>query len=161
MGEWSKSIGEKGEHILNFIFEDVLNFNSLQENITINCINQINHINKGAKKDRKTHGIDGLINYKSPLEDNCLEIGVISSKFTSEPYPKYPSALFKSYIKDLANTLECFNRSQLKSSINKNQSNVNKTDIFGILLWLSNNDNIYYDVISKVNSIQIDSNLIF
>ena len=26
MGEWSKSIGEKGEAIVKFIFEDILNF---------------------------------------------------------------------------------------------------------------------------------------
>ncbi len=38
MGEWSKSIGEKGEDIVKFIFENILNFNSLIENDSINCI---------------------------------------------------------------------------------------------------------------------------
>ena len=46
MGEWSKSIGEKGEYICKFIFENMLNFNSLIENQSINCIRGLKHKNK-------------------------------------------------------------------------------------------------------------------
>lgn len=65
MGEWSKSIGEKGENIVKFLFEDILNFNSLIENESIDCIKNTKHKDKKAKSNRKTHGIDGLISYKA------------------------------------------------------------------------------------------------
>ena len=161
MGEWSKSIGEKGEDIVNFIFENILNFNSLVENSSIDCIRGLKHKDNTAKSNRSSHGIDGLVSYKSPLEDSCLEIGIISSKYIGGEYPKYPSTLFKSHIKDLAQTLECFYNSKLKNNINHNFNGVNKTEIFGILVWLSNTSEINYDLISKVDNIQIDSDIIF
>lgn len=161
MGEWSKSIGEKGEKIVKFIFEDIFNYNSLQENNTIDCVKGSKHKDSSAKNNKTTHGIDGLIAYKSPLEDYTLDVGVISSKFVGDDYPKYPSTLFKSHIKDLAFSLECFNNSKLKSNLNQNFTDVNKTEIFGILVWLSNNSPLDFDLTSKVEKIQIDNDLIF
>jgi len=159
MGEWSKSIGEKGEAVVKFIFEDILNFNALIENSSIDCVKGSKH--KVAKSDKSTHGIDGLISYKNPLEDYSLDIGVISSKYVGDEYPKYPSTLFKSHIKDLAHTLECFNNSKLKNNINQNFTGVNKTEIFGILVWLSNTSDVNFDLVSKVNTILIEPELVF
>lgn len=161
MGEWSKSIGEKGEYIVNFVFENILNFNSLQENISLDCIKGARHKESSSESNRKTHGVDGLISYKSPLEDNSLDIGIISSKYVGGDYPKYPSTLFKSHIKDLAQTLECFNNSRLKNNINRNFAGINKTEIFGILVWLSNTSDLNFDLVSKVDNIQLDNSLIF
>lgn len=161
MGEWSKSIGEKGEKIVKFIFEDIFNYNSLQENNSIDCVKGLKHKDSTAKNNKTTHGIDGLVAYKSPVEDYTLDVGVISSKFVGGDYPKYPSTFFKSYIKDLAFTLECFNNSKLKSSLNQNFIEVNKTEIFGILVWLSNTSPLDFDLTSKVENIQIDNDLIF
>ena len=163
MGEWSKSIGEKGEYICKFIFENMLNFNSLIENQSINCIRGLKHKNKTAKGNRTTHGLDGLISYKNPLEDNTLDIGIISSKFTGDVYPKYPNSDFKDYLKDLAQTLECFGNSKIKNEINQNHSytEITKTELVGILVWLSNKSDLTYDIISKVDNILIESDLIF
>ncbi|MBB1140902.1 hypothetical protein [Myroides sp. WP-1] len=161
MGEWSKSIGEKGERIIKFIFEDILIYNSLQENISIDCIKGEKHKDSSAKNNRKSHGLDGFISSKSPVEDNTLDIGVISSKYTADEYPKYPSTLFKSHIKDLAITLECFNNSSLKNKTNFLFTDISKTEVFGILVWLSNTSTIDYDLSSKVSNIQIDNDLIF
>lgn len=161
MGEWSKSIGEKGEKIVKFIFEEILNYNSLQENNSIDCIKGLKHKDSSAKSNKSTHGIDGLVTYKSPVEDYTLDIGVISSKYVGDDYPKYPSTLFKSHIKDLAFSLECFNKSKLKSNLNQNFTEVNKTEIFGILVWLSNKSALDFDLTSKVANIQIDGELIF
>ena len=69
MGEWSKSIGEKGEKIVKFIFEEILEYNSLSENYSISCNKGTKHKSKSAKSDKSTHGIDGLISFISPLED--------------------------------------------------------------------------------------------
>lgn len=161
MGEWSKSIGEKGEKIVKFIFEDILNYNSLQENNSIDCVKGLKHKDSSAKNNKTSHGIDGLISYKSPVEDYTLDIGVISSKYIVGDYPKNPSTLFKSHIKDLAFTLECFNNSKLKSKLNQNFIEVNKTEIFGVLVWLSNSSSLDFDLTSKVSKIQIDDDFIF
>ncbi|HAY3563131.1 TPA: hypothetical protein JRW62_002133 [Elizabethkingia meningoseptica] len=161
MGEWSKSIGEKGESIVKFIFEDILNFNSLIENDTINCIKGGKHKSKDAKSNKTSHGIDGLVSYKNPLEDYTLDVCLISSKYVGGEYPQYPSTLFREHIKDLAHTLECFNNSKLKNSINQGFNGINKTEIFGVLVWLSNTSDLKFDLVSKVNNIQIDSDLVF
>lgn len=161
MGELSKSIGEKGERIVKFIFEEILGYNSLQENNSIDCIKGSRHKEPTAQKNKTTHGIDGLVAYKSPLEDYTLDIGLISSKFTGKEYPKNPSTTLKAHIKDLAFTLECFKSTKLKSDINQNFKEVDKTDIFGILVWLSNISSLDFDLISKVENIQIDSDLVF
>ncbi|AZJ36875.1 hypothetical protein [Tenacibaculum singaporense] len=161
MGEWSKSIGEKGEKIVKFLFEDTLEFNSLIENETINCNYPKEHKRKEAKKDRTTHGIDGLIYYKSPVEDELLDICLISSKYTSEEYPNSPKAKFKSYVEDLAHTLQCFNNSQKKNEINHKFTDVTKTHVTGILVWLSDESDIGFDLNSKVNNSLFSSDLIF
>lgn len=159
MGEWSKSIGEKGEDITKFLFEEILNFNSLIENSNLKCLKGFKH--KISKSNKITHGIDGLISYVSPLEDYNLEIGLISVKYVGGEYPKYPSTLFKAHLKDLSDTIECFNKSKLKNDVNQKYTDVNKTEICGILVWLSNESDLNYELINKVSSIQIDKELIF
>ena len=160
MGEWSKSIGEKGEKIVNFIFEDILQFNSLQEGSTIQCNNNTEHKRKSAKKERTTHGLDGLLYSESPIEDGLLDTVVISSKYTSN-YPKNPKAKFKEHLKDLAHTIECFKNSKTNNEINQKFNTVTKTEITGILVWLSNGDESNYEIASKVTNSTIDNSLIF
>lgn len=158
MGEWSKSIGEKGEKITKFIFEEILNINSLEENTSISCFNGEKHIK--SKKPRQTHGIDGLYHYENPLEDELLEIVLISSKYTLN-YPPNPKSKFKEYLKDLAEAIECFKLSKENSEINQRYNSVSKTIWTGILVWLSNDDTKDSDVISKVSNSIINSELEF
>lgn len=161
MGEWSKSVGEKGEDICKFIFENILNFNSLVENESISCIKGLKHQKKTSKSNRTTHGIDGLISYRNPLEDYSLDIGIISSKYTADTYPNSPSTDFREHLKDLAQTIECFSNSKIKNDFNQNYTEVTKTETVGILVWLSNKSDLNFDLISKVDNIQIDSDLVF
>lgn len=158
MGEWSKSIGEKGEKITKFIFEELLNVNSLEENTSIQCFNGEKHIK--SKKPRQTHGIDGLYHYESPLEDELLEIVLISSKYTLK-YPANPKSKFKEHLKDLAEGIECFKLSKSNSDINQRYNSVSKTNWVGILVWLSNDDTKDSDMISKVSNSIIDNELEF
>lgn len=158
MGEWSKSIGEKGEKITKFIFEEILNINSLEEKTSISCLNSEKHIK--AKKPRQTHGIDGLYHYENPLEDELLEIVLISSKYTLN-YPPNPKGKFKEHLKDLAEAIECFKLSKENSEINQRYNSVSKTIWTGILVWLSNDDTKDSDVISKVSNSIISSELEF
>ncbi|PQJ82785.1 GapS4a family protein [Polaribacter glomeratus] len=159
MGEWSKSIGEKGEKISKFVFEEILNFNSLIENESINCVRGEKH--KVAKANKTTHGLDGLVGYKTPLEDNSLDMGVISTKYSAKEYPNSPSTLFKKFLKDLAFTIECFNNSKLKNDLNQKFTEVNKTEVFGVLIWLSNKSELDFNLIDKVKNVQISPDLLF
>jgi hypothetical protein len=158
MGEWSRSIGEKGEKLTKFLFEEILNINSLEENTSISCLNSEKHIK--SKNPRKTHGIDGLYHYENPLEDELLEIVLISSKYTLK-YPPNPKSKFKEHLKDLAEAIECFKLSKENSEINQRYSSVSKTVWTGILVWLSNDDEKDSDIISKVSNSLIDGDLEF
>ncbi|MCD8433560.1 hypothetical protein LNJ05_12385 [Tenacibaculum finnmarkense genomovar ulcerans] len=160
MGEWSKSIGEKGEKIVKFVFEEILEFNSLIENTSIKCIKGEQHKAKTAKKNKTTHGLDGLIYVKSQIEDGLLDTVVISSKYTTK-YPENPKSLFKSHLQDLAFSVECFKNSKENSDINQKFNSINKTELTGVLVWLSNEDDIDFDLNSKVNNITIDNKLLF
>lgn len=161
MGEWSKTVGEKGEKVVDFFFKEILGYNSVTSNETINCIKGAKHKSKAAKGDKTTHGIDALISSKSPLEDQLLDIVVISSKYTAEIYPNSPKAKFKEHFEDLAFTLECFKNSKLYSETNYKFSGITRTEITGILVWLSDKSPENYELIPKIANIQLDADLIF
>jgi hypothetical protein len=161
MGEWSKSIGEKGEKIVDYFFRDILGYGNILHNESIVCNKGAKHKVKNRTGDRTTHGIDALISMISPVEDQVLDVGIISSKFTSKIYPNSPRAVFKEHLADLAHTIECYRNSKLSSEINHNFSNVNKTDITGILVWASNKSDENESIIGKVFPIQVDSDLVF
>lgn len=161
MGEWSKTVGEKGEKVVDFFFKDILGYNSVTPNETISCNKGTKHKAKAAKGEKTTHGIDGLISSKSPLEDQLLDIAVISSKYTADEYPKSPKAKFKEHFEDLAFTLECFKNSKLYSETNFKYRGMRRTEITGILVWLSDKSPQDYELIPKVANMQIDADLIF
>lgn len=158
MGEWSKSIGEKGEKITKFIFEEILGVNSLQENSSIDCQRGEKHKRKEAKGNRTTHGIDGIYYHESPMEDELLDIVLISSKYTTE-YPKNPKSDFKSHMSDLAQAIECFKLSRTNNEISQSFSTVTKTGYTGVLVWLSHKDSTDYEVIPKVSNALLNSEL--
>jgi len=160
MGEWSKLVGEKGEEITKFIFEEILNVNSLQENLEIDCVKSSKHKRNNATKGRSTHGLDGLFYLESPVEDELLDIIIVSSKYT-DSYPKYPKSDFKAHIKDLAHTLECFKQSKLNNDINQKFTTVTKTEFTGVLVWLSNSDSANYELIPKLSNSILDNDLEF
>jgi hypothetical protein len=160
MGEWSKSIGEEGERINKFLFEEILGVGSLVENISIDCVNGQKHQKANSKSERTTHGLDGFYYVESPVEDELLDAVIISSKYKGK-YPKYPKSTFKSFIKDLAYDLECFKYSKLNSDINQKFATVTKTKYTGVLVWLSNLDDIQYDLIAKIDNSIIDNELDF
>jgi hypothetical protein len=155
MGEWSKSVGEQGEKIVEYLFENVLGYKTIRQNLTISCNNGEKHRLK--ENPKTTHGIDGLITVNSTLEDKVLDVGVISVKFTSNEYPSAPKGDFKKHLMDLIYTLECYETSKLSSEVNKNFSNITKTDITGILVWTSNESDLNAEIVSKVANLSISS----
>ncbi|KAF2339429.1 GapS4a family protein [Flavobacterium tistrianum] len=159
MGEWSKSVGEEGEKIVEYLFENILGYKTLRKKNSISCNNGEKH--KMGDGPKTSHGIDGLITVHSPLQDKVLDVGIISVKFTANEYPKAPKGDFKKHFKDLVYTLECYENSKLNSEINRSFSNVTKTDITGILVWASNESDLDFDVISKVSNMTVSSDYHF
>lgn len=139
MGELSKSIGEKGEEIAKFLFEEILGYSNLDTGIKLNCIHKGKHKSNRAKSERSTHGIDGFVSFKSPVEDEILELILMSSKYTKSAYPSSTKtkSTFKDHLKDLAQTFECFSNSEFRNNTLKQFSGIRRSDTTGVLVWLS------------------------
>jgi hypothetical protein len=98
MGEWSKKVGEKGEEIVADFLE-LIGWADYQNGLELPCVLTEEHGASG--KQRRTHGIDFLFSYETPLNTATIDNIVISAKFTSVAYD---TSDFKSHISDLANT---------------------------------------------------------
>nr|WP_245399171.1 hypothetical protein [Pseudomonas syringae] len=134
MGEWSKKLGERGEHITESLL-NLIGWKAALKGHEFDCVKPVPH--STTDNPRKTHGADFVFSCLSPLEDGILKHLVISSKFTSGPYPTSPGPLFKDHFTDLARTVECFNRSPLKKSINSGYTGASAQSLAGILCWFS------------------------
>lgn len=154
MGEKSKNSGELGEtYVTNFL--ELIGWRNLQSGVTIECYESEKHNKKG-----KTHGIDKLYTYESPMDSSILTHAVISVKHTDNKYPTSPNTKFKEYVTDLANTIECFKESEL---INKNRENTtrNSEEIIGILIWLSSEEERKTSLIDKLNNPVLKDDLLY
>jgi hypothetical protein len=152
MGEFSKMIGDIGEDIVAHIL-GLMGWTSINRNIPIDCCT-VSH-------EAKTHGLDGLYLYESPLESNCVENVIISSKYSSRPYSSVPST-FKSHLTDLAHTIECYSKSPLKREYNAAFARSMRKNDTGVLFYFNNDTTPEnQDVISKIYKSRIDNNLKF
>jgi len=153
MGEKSKLIGEFGEKaVVNFL--KIIGWGNSQKNIEIKCMKVKKHIGK-------THGLDFFFHYKSPLVDSVLKCVYVSVKYTDKPYPNSPNSKFKEYYEDLASSIECFKHSSELSTIISSTNGYSRTEDVGVLFWLSNNDDTYFDLISKISTAQINEDYSF
>lgn len=154
MGEWSKKIGEYGENIVEKFFK-VIGWHDLIKGVDISCLNQVKHTNRDNKA-RKTHGVDFLYTYMSPLVSNQLNNIIISVKYKTSKYPNNPTTLFKNFMDDLITSLECFDFSQEKNNIINGYSYSSVNDI-GVLFWLNNQTDSNDDLINTVSSARIEN----
>jgi len=119
MGERSKTIGEIGENITKNFF-DLIGWSCTRSNESLGCLKPQKHTTKSSKKEmRETHRIDYLYSYESPLENETFNNVICSVNNTDAPYPNNPVSKFKDYLVDLAQTIECFTSSKLKSEQTK------------------------------------------
>ncbi|HHQ4473502.1 GapS4a family protein [Aeromonas sp. S41-2] len=160
MGELSKKIGEHGEKVVrNFI--TMIGWSAAQDGVSIPCEHGGAH--KIGNGDRNTHGIDLFHSVKSQLQDFTLDNIVISVKYTSKPYPNYPTSHFKSHFRDLAHTLECFMLSDFRTINNSDyeMSGIRASREIGVLFWLTNDSDAEQNVIKKIHNIIIEKGLSF
>lgn len=147
MGEWSKKIGEHGENVVESLLY-LIGWKAPLKGTDIDCVKPKAHSLTGGP--RRTHGADFIFSCLSPLEDGVLKHMIISSKFSSASYPTSPATLFKDHFLDLATTVECFNRSTVKKSINASYPNASTQTIAGVLFWLSGKSDAETDIVSQV-----------
>ena len=147
MGEWSKKIGEVGEEIV-YEFLSLIGWGDAQKGIEISCIHGLKH--KEQQSPKKTHGIDYFLSLHSQLVNRTLDHLVISVKYSESPYPSSPVTKFKDHFGDLAKTIECFKKSQLRIESNLAVSSIDQSRDIGVLFWLTNKDSSDDDIISKI-----------
>lgn len=160
MGEHSKKIGEIGENIAENFFR-LLGWTPISQQ-SLACQKSGKHAIQNSKTgERKTHGIDFLFSYLSPLESSTVEHVIISVKHTEKAYASSPKSKFKEYIYELAKTLECYKYSEMKNEQQQSFDRATKSRDTGVLFWLSSNDSTYKDVVSRVSNIQLDDEFEF
>lgn len=155
MGEWSKKIGEYGENVVER-FLSVIGWNEPQKGIEINCSSQEGSHKNNAGAPVHTHGIDFLFSYMSPLVDGQLNNIIISSKYKTTKYPNSPTKLFKDFLADLINTIECFDNSEQKNLILDTHKQFNSINDVGVLFWLNNQKDSEDDLINLVANAKVD-----
>lgn len=154
MGEWSKKIGEYGENVAEKFFS-VIGWNDMHKGVSIPCMKTNGeHLNDEGNPS-ETHGIDNLFSYNSPLVDGHINNVLISVKYKTVKYPNSPTKLFKGFMEDLINQMECFEYSNKKDSLVAGiQCNV--INDIGVLFWLNNKKDSNDDLISVISSARID-----
>ncbi len=139
MGELSKKIGEHGEKIvLNFLA--AIGWSNTSFGIDIPCELNDKHKKNTSEKPRTKHGVDGLFTYETPLFEDILDHIIISVKFSDKiSYKKNPNTDFKSYFKDLATALECYEKSEIQNEYSEGYS-ATRNSTKGLLVWIHNLD---------------------
>ena len=156
MGEYSKSIGEYGEQLVdNFLH--LIGWKNPQKGIDIPCLEKEKHTKKD-KNGRKTHGLDFVFSYNSPFIDGILKNIIVSVKYSKSAYPTYPITDFKNYYDDLATAIECFDHSKIKQSILSGFNDFEQVEDIGVLFWLNDNPNSTDDLLSELSSTKFDNN---
>jgi hypothetical protein len=150
MGEFSKRVGDVGEDIVVDILS-LMGWKDVARNIQLPCCTK--------SHEKQTHGIDSLYLYTSPLESNSVENVVISSKYSSHPYKAVPST-FKDHFKDIANTIECYSKSSVKSEYNKSFGRSMRKNDIGVLFYFNNDTSPEnQEIISQISNLRIDKDI--
>lgn len=150
MGEQSKKIGEHGESYVER-FLNAVGWDNLSKGIEIKCNNEL-HLNKNGNPCR-THGIDFLYTYLSPLVDGQLNNVIVSVK--NQNYPNNPSQKFREFMKELITMIECYDCSEQKQK-RLNNFHCNSINDVGVLFWIEKNENSCADLIKSVSSVRLD-----
>src|SRR5688572_5018720 len=156
MAEKSKKRGEFGEDIVERLL-NLIGWGTLLKGIDFNCIKPLAHtISTGG---RNNHGIDFVYHCECPLFTGTQEFVLVSSKFTDK-YPPSPGTKFRTYLRDLAQALECFKKSPLKNDLSIFEKP--HKSYTGVIFWLDNGkENQYDDVIGRLNDFRVDNDLEF
>lgn len=149
-GEKSKNIGEIGENIAKNFFEKI-GWGLPQKGVYFPCYKGKEHKLDSPKKQQ--HGVDFIIPYKSALESETINNLIVSVKHSKESgYPKSATELFKSYIKDLSGSMECFKRSPNRRELTSNHSGYKTVNEIPVLFFISSKDLPSSDFVTQLQA---------
>ncbi len=152
MGEFSKYVGDVGEEIVGD-FLTLFRWKNMCTNKELPCCTPLH--------SKKTHGIDALFVYNSPLQKQSLVSVVISAKYSSKPYENVKTT-FRSHFKDIAQTVECYGKSRIKRDVVKQFKGSSRKDDVGVLFYINNDDSgTNDDIKSQIANTRLDSGLKF
>lgn len=147
MGEESKRIGDIGEQtVANFL--KLIGWEQTLRNFDIDCTNP-------GKHQHSTHGIDGYFHYASPVIANTLENILISIKNSNRPYNSTLVSDFKKDYNALTSAIECFKKSMIRNETNNSYSKINTVFDRGLLFKLNYREDINYNMIRRLCSIDV------
>lgn len=154
-GEKSKGSGEAGEKVAQ-IFMEHIGWNNVTagKNFDIPCIKKNEHKPGG---ERQSHGIDYLVSYECPLEQETQENVLISVKYR-KTYSAITST-FKSFLKDIAYAMGCL---KLNADYNAPlSSRIKQRKTTGVVLWLTYEDDKDKGIIEEVENFRNTDDLSF
>lgn len=151
MGEYAKRIGEVGEAVV----ADFLSLIGWKDPLRND---DIESIDKEFRK--RTNGIDGYFHYINPMISDTIENVLYSCKYSTDPYPLSQIVTqFKERYTELAKAIESFKKSELKQHTIYLHENISSHFDRGILFWLNNAGKGEQDLISRLNKIELNTNI--
>lgn len=152
MGEFSKYVGDVGEEIVGD-FLTLFRWKNMSTNKELPCCT--------SSHNKKTHGIDALFIYSSPLQKQSLVNVVVSAKYSSKPYENVKTT-FRSHFKDIAQAIECYGKSRTKRDLVKQFKGSSRKDDVGVLFYINDDDSGTNDDIKpQIANTRLDSSLKF
>lgn len=143
-GEDSKSSGEFGEKIVLNLLK-LIGWGNADRNPSIVCLNE-EHERKSEK-----HGLDYVFSFESPLFNHRQEDVLISSKHNKESYPEYPTSIFKKYLYELAEAMDCF-PGDPKYSESRISRTIKERKTSGVIFWISSKEDSERDLLNEIKS---------
>jgi hypothetical protein len=132
MGELSKNIGDDGERIVLSFFNQ-LGWPNPVTNYDLTCVLKKHHI--ATTRPRSTHGIDLIFSYLCPLTPRTRRNVLVSVKNSFSEGGPPSNRVVETGLRDVAQAVRCFFRSELRSSLQK-QGGAKEVFDHGILIRL-------------------------
>jgi hypothetical protein len=150
-GERSKSIGEVGESIAENFFSKI-GWGEPQKGVKFSCYQPKQHALKGSVNEKKTvHGIDFQFSYKSSLESETLNNLLISVKHIKDTkYPQSATEQFKSHVRDLIHSMDCFKRTPLRREVAQGFNGCKVISDIPLLFFISSKNDENYDFVNSL-----------
>lgn len=157
-GEKSKKSGEIGEAISKALLE-LIGWSPLIHGFDVKC-NTPYHLT-ARNTQRTSHGEDHVFLYDSPFHDGRTDFVHISVKNRTSKYPEVGTlrSMFKKYISDLNETIECAKHSQEIYRIGEDFAAKKDRYHVGLLVWLHNDQkDVEKSILSDLAPSRLDIN---
>ena len=136
MAEFSKTIGEIGEDIVNQFLNRIGWTNKL-DNPDFRCLKPEAH-RLEQSKPRSTHGMDFCFGHESPLFSRRYDAMLVSSKYSTKKYPASATKKVRRFFTDVDQGIECFRRSEPYNALKRGVRGIDSSLIRGLIFYINN-----------------------